>query len=164
MAEHGRRAHDHAQAVGRHAHEHAHGVLHKLQQHKPTGSQVVGFLTFLVAGGSLLFVGGLALTGTVITLILLTPVFIFFSPVLVPAGFFLFLALAGTLTAGGFAIAAVSAISWLYKYFKGRHPPGSEQIDYARTRIQDTASHVREKARDFAETMQGRAYEAAPSA
>ncbi|GFP90165.1 oleosin 16 kDa, partial [Phtheirospermum japonicum] len=33
--------------------------------------------------------------------------------------------------------------SWLYRYFRGFHPPGSDRFDYARTRIADTAEHVK---------------------
>ncbi|MCO5589268.1 hypothetical protein L7F22_043234 [Adiantum nelumboides] len=139
----------------RHAQENAHGFLHKLEQHKPTSSQVVGFLTLLTTASILLFLGGLAVAATVTTLVILTPLFIFFSPILVPAGFLLVLAFAATLTAGGFAIAAGSAIFWLYKYIKGRHPPGSDHVEYACARIHDTAAHMRGKARDLAGTIQG---------
>eukprot|EP00250_Pteridium_aquilinum_P022802 c25725_g1_i1 orf=80-544(-) len=150
-------AQEHAQAMARQAQEQAHGLLQKLQEHKPTSSQILGFLTFVAIAGLILFLGGLALS-------LLAPVLIFLSPVLVPVGFLLFFCTAGALVAGGFGVAVLSAVSWIYNYMKGRHPPGSDQVDHARDRIQDAAEQVRRKARDLASSLQSTAAEAAPGA
>lgn len=147
-----------------HPREQAQGMLQKIQEHSPTSSQVLGLFTLLTAGGILLFLGGLTVTGIVITLLLLTPVFILFSPILVPAGFVLFLCTGGILAAIAAGVTTISVISWIYNYFKGRHPPGAEQIDYARMRLQDTAEQMKHKARDITGAIQSKVQEAAPGA
>ncbi|MCO5578229.1 hypothetical protein L7F22_032067 [Adiantum nelumboides] len=145
------------QGLDRQAHKHAHGLMEKLHRHKPTSSQVVGFLTVVVGVGAVMVV-----------LAVLTPVLLLLSPVLVPVGIVMALCTAGALLAGGFCIAAFSAVSWIYHYFKGRHPPGSEHFDSARYRVQDVADDMRRKAREFAgsalHSSGGSGSEAAPGA
>ncbi|MCO5598102.1 hypothetical protein L7F22_052193 [Adiantum nelumboides] len=147
-------ARDQARHVGDQTREHAHGLFHRLKQHSPGPLGWLGIL----AGGAILA------TITVVSLVVLTPVFIFFSPILVPLGFVLFLCAAGLLTAGGAALATITAISWVYKYFKGRHPPGAERVDYAMRQLQETAEQVKHKARDMGGQVQSKAQEAAPGA
>jgi len=142
----------------------SHGVMQKIQDHTPNSTQILGFITLFVSGSILLILTGLTLTGTVIGLVVLTPVLIFFSPILVPVATVLFVAVGGFLSAGGFGLAALSAISWLYNYMKGRHPPGADQIDYARMRIADTASHVKDYAREYSGYLQSKIQDAAPGA
>eukprot|EP01018_Ginkgo_biloba_P009394 Gb_33169 [translate_table: standard] len=129
--------------------EQSHGLMHKIHQKAPSCYQILGLITLLTVGGVLLFMTGLTLTGTVIALVVSTPVFVFFSPILVPVGTVLVLAVAGFLTAGGFGVAALSALSWIYNYVKGRHPPGSDQLDYALRCIADTATHMGQRAREY---------------
>jgi len=141
-----------------------HGVIQKIQDHTPNPTQILGFITLFVSGAILLLLTGLTLTGTVIGLVVLTPVLIFFSPILIPVATVLFVAVAGFLSAGGFGLAALSAISWLYNYIKGRHPPGADQVDYARMRIADTASSVKDYAREYGGYLQSKIQDAAPGA
>ena len=107
---------------------------------------------------------GFTLTGAVVGLVFLTPVLIFFSPILIPVATVLFVAVAGFLSAGGFGLAVLSAISWLYNYIKGRRPPGADRIDYARMRIADTANHVKDYAREYSGYLQSKIQDAAPGA
>ena len=65
---------------------------------------------------------------------------------------------------GGFAAAGVAVLTWGYKYLRGGHPPGSERLDYARSRIADTAGHVKEYAREYGGYLSGRIKDAAPGA
>ncbi|MCO5601211.1 hypothetical protein L7F22_055330 [Adiantum nelumboides] len=125
--------------TGDQAREKAETLFQKIKRHGP------GPLGWI----ALLALGGMLATGTVITLIVLAPVFLFFSPILLPLGIILFLCTAGFLTAAGAAIATVVAISWVYRYFKGKHPPGADQMEYAMTRLHDTAEQVKHKARDL---------------
>ncbi|MCO5562444.1 hypothetical protein L7F22_016072 [Adiantum nelumboides] len=142
--------------------EEAEGMLERLRKHSPATSQVVGFFALLTTGGIALFLGGLAIAGIVITLVLLTPVFLFFSPILVPAGIILFLCVAGVLTVAGAGVTFLSVVSWLYNYFKGRHPPGADQFDHARRRAVETAEAAKHRARELGSQVQSKA--AAPSA
>ncbi|KAK9105594.1 hypothetical protein Scep_022438 [Stephania cephalantha] len=47
---------------------------------------------------------------------------------------------------------------------RGWRPPGSDRVDYARSRIADTASHVKDYAREYGGYLQSRVKDAAPSA
>jgi hypothetical protein len=106
----------------------AHELYYRAQQNAPTSRQILGLVTLLVAGGLLLLLGGLALTGTTITVLLATPVLIFFSPVLIPLAVVAFFIIGGLLGASTFGVAVVSAISWAYNYYKGRHPFGADRV------------------------------------
>ncbi|CAL0327316.1 unnamed protein product [Lupinus luteus] len=99
--------------------------------------QTIKFLTAAAIGVSLILLSGLILTGTVIGLIIATPLLVLFSPILVPAG--------------GCGVAAVAALSWIYNYVAGKHPLGADSIDYAREVIADKARDVKEKAKDYAQ-------------
>lgn len=82
----------------------------------------------------------------------------------VPAGTLVFIVTAGFLSVCGFGVALVAALSWMYRYFRGLHPPGSDRVDYARTRIYDTASHVKDYAREYGGYLQSKVKDAAPGA
>jgi hypothetical protein len=106
----------------------AHQLYYQAQQNAPNSRQILGLVTLLLAGGLLLLLGGLALTGTTITALLATPVLIFFSPILIPLAVVAFFTIGGLLGAGTFGVAVLSAISWAYNYYKGRHPFGADQV------------------------------------
>ncbi|CAM6020091.1 unnamed protein product [Sphagnum balticum] len=133
----------------------AHQLYYRAQQNAPTSRQILGLVTLLVAGGLLLLSGGLALAGTTITVLLATPVLILFSPVLIPLAVVAFFTIGGLLGAGTFGVAVLSAISWAYNYYKGRHPLGADQIDEVRHRLSDTASQIKEKAREYGSEAKG---------
>ena len=105
---------------------------------------------------------GLTLTRTVVGLVFLTPVLIFFSPILIPMAIVLFVVVAGFLYAGGFGLVSLSTISWLYNYIKGRRPPSADRIDYARMRIADTANHVKDYAREYSGYLHSKIQDVAP--
>ncbi|KAI3942201.1 hypothetical protein MKW98_003800 [Papaver atlanticum] len=136
-------------------------ILKRIQEHAPNSTQVVGLLTLVISGGILLFLTGLTLTATVMGLIFFTPLIILSSPIWVPAGT-VFIAIAGFLFMTGVSLLAVC--SWMYKYFRGRHPPGSDRVDYARSRIADTASHMKDYAREYGGYLQSKVKDAAPGA
>ncbi|XAR66093.1 hypothetical protein NMG60_11012173 [Bertholletia excelsa] len=117
---------------------------------QPTRShQVVKAATAVTAGGSLLVLSGLTLAGTVIALALASPLLVIFSPVLVPAAITVCLLVTGFLASGGFGVAALSVLSWIYRYVTGKHPPGSEQLDQARMKLATKAREMKEKAEQF---------------
>ncbi|CAJ1944336.1 unnamed protein product [Sphenostylis stenocarpa] len=138
--------------------------LRKLQDRAPNSSHLAGILTLLVTASVLLLLAGLTLTGTVLGLIFFTPLIIISSPVWVPASTLLFLITAGFLSVCGFGVALIAALSWIYRYFRGLHPPGSDHVDYARSRIYDTASHVKDYAREYGGYLQSKVKDAAPGA
>ncbi|GLJ34512.1 hypothetical protein SUGI_0694100 [Cryptomeria japonica] len=140
------------------------GVMGRINENAPNSTQVLGFVTLFVSGAILLFLTGLTVAGTMVGMVLLTPLLILFSPILIPVGTVLFVAAACLFSAGGFGLAVFSVLSWMYNYLRGRHPPGSDQIDYARMRIADTASHVKDYAREYGGYLQGKVQDAAPGA
>ncbi|XP_058086138.1 oleosin L-like [Magnolia sinica] len=114
------------------------------QPNGPRSRQLVKAATAVAIGGSLLVLSGLTLAATVIGLTVATPVLVIFSPVLVPAAITVFLLLAGFMSSGGFGVAAVSVLSWIYKYVTGKHPPGADQLEQARMRLASKARDMKE--------------------
>ncbi|XP_058082614.1 oleosin G-like [Magnolia sinica] len=138
--------------------------LRRFHGQTPNSTQVVGFLTLIISGGILLLLTGLTLTATVLALIFFTPLIILSSPIWVPAGTVLFIAIAGFLWMCTMAFVALAGVSWTYKYVRGWHPPGSDRVDYARSRIADTASHMKDYAREYSGYLQSKVKDAAPGA
>ncbi|KAI4351273.1 hypothetical protein L6164_005649 [Bauhinia variegata] len=110
--------------------------------------QMVKAATAVTAGGSLLVISGLILAATVIGLTVATPLFVIFSPVLVPAVITVALVSLGFLTSGGFGVAAITVLSWIYRYVTGKHPAGSDQLDIARHKLTGKARELRDYGRD----------------
>lgn len=84
----------------------------------PSTSQVIALATLVPLGASLLILAGLTLTVTVIGLAIATPLFVFFSPVLVPAALIIGISVAGVLTSGAFGITSLSSFAWLASYLR----------------------------------------------
>ncbi|KAM7483051.1 hypothetical protein LguiB_007634 [Lonicera macranthoides] len=139
-------------------------LIHKLHHNTPNSTQFTRLLTPIISGGILLLLTGLTITATILGLIFFTPLILFSSPIWVPVGTVLFVAISGFLSIFGFGVAGAAALSWTYRYFKGFHPPGSDRVDYARSRIYDTASHVKDYAREYGEFFQSKVKDAAPGA
>ncbi|XP_008798606.1 oleosin 16 kDa [Phoenix dactylifera] len=116
--------------------------------------QAARFVTAGAMGVGLLVLSGLTLTGTVIGLVVATPLLVIFSPILVPAAAAAALVAAGLLLSGGFGVAAVSALVWIYNYVTGKHPPGADRLDAARAALA-------RKARDYGHYVQTKTQEAA---
>ncbi|OAY59298.1 hypothetical protein MANES_01G021400v8 [Manihot esculenta] len=106
----------------------------------------------------------ITVTVAVLGLIFLTPLIIVSSPIWLPVGIVLFLTVAGFLSICGVGVAVVGGLSWLYRYYRGMNPPGSDRFDYARSRIFDTASHVKDYAREYGGYLQSKVKDAAPGA
>ncbi|RXH94370.1 hypothetical protein DVH24_024054 [Malus domestica] len=107
--------------------------LRKLQGHAPNSTQLFSFLTLLVFGVILLLLTGLTVTATVLGLVICTPIIIISSPIWVPLGAILVLTVGFFVFMCGFGAATVAGLSWMYRYFKGMHSPGSDRVDYARS-------------------------------
>ncbi|GFZ12012.1 hypothetical protein Acr_23g0003970 [Actinidia rufa] len=86
----------------------------------PTKTQILAVVTGLPVGGGLLLLAGITLAGTLLSLAVTTPLFVIFSPILVPAGLTVALAVAGFLTSGAFGITALSSLSWIINNYVRR--------------------------------------------
>ncbi|XP_010548141.1 PREDICTED: oleosin 1-like [Tarenaya hassleriana] len=135
-------------------------LLRQLRSHGPTSAQLFGFLAFFISGGILLFLTGVTVTASVLGFIAFLPLIIISSPVWVPV----VVLVGGFLTVAGSIVGTAAVVSWTYRYLRGMHPVGSDQVDYARTRIYDTAAHVKDYAREYGGYLQSRVKDAAPGA
>lgn len=138
--------------------------LQTLHEHAPNSIQLIGLLTLLITGSILLLLSGLTVAGAVLGLIFFAPLIVVSCPIWVPVGTVLFIVVAGFLSMCGFGVVVIAVFSWMYRYFQGLQPPGSYQIDYARNRIYDTASHVKDYAREYGGYLQSKVKDAAPGA
>ncbi|XP_068316380.1 oleosin 1-like [Pyrus communis] len=102
--------------------------------------------TAVAVGGSLFVLSGLVLAGTVIALAIATPLMVIFSPVLVPAVITLSLIIMGFLTSGGFGVASVTVLTWIYRYVTGKQLPGADQLDSARHKLAGKAREMKDRA------------------
>lgn len=141
-----------------------HALLRQLHHRAPNSTQVVGLLTLVISGAIILLLTGVTLTGTVACLVFFGPIILLVSPIWFPVAAVIFMAIAGFLSVCGFGVAAAAGATWLYRYFSGRHPVGSDRVDYARSRIADTASQMKDYAREYGGYLQSRVKDAAPGA
>ncbi|KAJ9168266.1 hypothetical protein P3X46_019814 [Hevea brasiliensis] len=135
--------------------------LSQLVRDPPRSSHpTVKFLTAAMRGATFLLLSALTLTGTVIALIVSTPILVLCSPVLVPAGIVVFLVTTGFFFSGGCGLMAIMALTWMYNYLTGKHPPGADKLDYARGQIPRKAHDMKERAKEYGQYVQQKAQEA----
>ncbi|XP_074558275.1 oleosin-like [Curcuma longa] len=136
------------------------GFLRRLHQRAlPTSTQkLIGLLALLTSGGILL-----SLT-CALTLVFLGPAVLLTSPIWVPPVAIAFLVTSVAVPACAFAAAGVAGAAWVYRYAKGWRPAGCDRVDYARSRIAETASHVKHRAREYGGYKKSSTKDAAPGA
>lgn len=134
--------------------------IREIFQKGPTKSQVVAVVTLFPVGAVLLLLAGLTLTGTLISLTVTAPLFVIFSPILVPATLLIAFAVTGFLTSGAFGIIALSAISWIVNFLRSmRVGTLAEQMDRAKLRAQEAAGYVGQRTKELGQAIQTRAHE-----
>ncbi|KAM7479867.1 hypothetical protein LguiA_028080 [Lonicera macranthoides] len=135
-------------------HPAASSLKQTIQEKGPSTSQVLAVVTLFPLGGVLLFLAGITLAGTLIGLMVATPIFIICSPVLVPAALTIGLAVTGFLTSGAFGITALSSLSWIINYFRGMRGSLPDQLEHTKRRVQDTTGQAAQRAKDVAQRTQ----------
>ncbi|XP_022993105.1 oleosin 18.2 kDa-like [Cucurbita maxima] len=136
------------------------GGRHTDQQHQgPSASKILAVVTLVPVGGTLLGLSGLTLAATLFGLAVSTPVFLLFSPVIVPAAVAICLAIAAFMTSGVFGLTALSSLSWVYRYIRGATGTVPEQMDMAKRRMQEMAGYVGQKTKEAGQEVQSRAQE-----
>ncbi|MED6207271.1 hypothetical protein PIB30_034175 [Stylosanthes scabra] len=133
------------------------GVKTLFPEKGPSTSQILAILAGIPIGGTLLLLSGLSLLGTLIGLAIATPVFIFFSPVIVPAAITIALAVTGILTAGACGLTGLMSLSWIISYIRQVHGTVPEQLDSAKQRVADMADYVGQKTKDAGQEIQNKA-------
>ncbi|KAE8736479.1 protein FON2 SPARE1-like [Hibiscus syriacus] len=134
--------------------------LQRIQAHAPNSAQLPLFVTASI----LLIFTGVTVTVASLGFILLMPLILISSPIWFPVGSVLLIVSAGFFSACGFGVLSVAGLCWMFRYFRGMHPPGSDRVDYARSRIYDTASHVKDYAIEYGGYLQSKVKDAAPGA
>ncbi|XP_021892042.1 oleosin S2-2-like [Carica papaya] len=102
-----------------------------------TATQILAVVTLLPVGGTLLALAGLTLAGSVIGLLVTTPLFIIFSPVLVPATIVVGLAVTAFLASGMFGLTGLSSLSWVLSCIRQKAP---QQLEQAKRRMHEAAA------------------------
>ncbi|XP_011019556.1 PREDICTED: oleosin 1-like [Populus euphratica] len=126
---------------------------------QPISRKAVKFMTAGTIGAALLVLSGLTLTGTVIALVVATPVLVLSSPILVPAVIVVFLVTSGFFFSSGCGLAAIMVSLWIYNYVTGKHPPGADKLDYARGRISETAKDMKDRAKESGQNVRQKVQE-----
>lgn len=135
------------------------GVKTLLPERGPSAQQVMALLAGLPVGGTLLALAGITLVGTFIALALATPVFLIFSPVLVPTAIVIGGAVLAIMTSGAFGLTGLSSLSWVMNLFRQSTPSVHDQMEMAKRRMQDMADFVGQKTKDVGQGIQNTAHE-----
>ncbi|XP_052190855.1 oleosin H1-like [Diospyros lotus] len=127
----------------------------------PSAGELLVVLALLPVGGSLLGLAGITLVGSLIGLAVVTPLFVIFSPVLVPAAIGVFLAVAGVLTSGALGVTGLSSLAWVANCLRQASASMPQQLDEAKRRMQDMAVHMGQKTKEAGQATQNKVQEAA---
>ncbi|XP_030521770.1 oleosin H2-like [Rhodamnia argentea] len=122
----------------------------------PSTVQVLTVVTLVPLGGVLLLLAGLTFAGALIGLAVAAPLFVLFSPVLIPAALTIGLAVVGFLTSGAFGITGLASLTWMLRRMRELLP---EQVEPAKRKMQDTAGHLGYRTKDVGQTIQEKAHD-----
>ena len=124
-------------------------------QHRqgPPASKVLAVLTMIHVGGGLLALACITLVGTLIGLTVTTPLFILFSPVLVPAALLIGFAVTSILASGALGLTGFRSLSRVARYVR----PGG-YLDQAKRRMQDMAGYVGQRTKEVDREIQRKAH------
>ncbi|KAK4257037.1 hypothetical protein QN277_006681 [Acacia crassicarpa] len=129
------------------------------RQHTPPAStsQVLALALLAPLSAFLLFLSAITLTGNVVGIALSTPLFVIFSPVLLPAALLIGSAVAGFLTSAAFGLTSVASFTWMANHL--RRARLSEQLEYAKHSAQDTISHAAQSLKETGEGVLRKGHE-----
>lgn len=137
----------------------------------PSVSQILATLGGIFVGGTLLLLASVSFFLSLVGLAIVTPLFILFSPILVPAVLTIGLAVAAVLTADACGLTGLISLSWVARYIKVVQETVPEQVDSVKWRLADVAGYVGQKTKDVGEKtkevgqdIQNKAHEAKRSA
>ncbi|GFY83118.1 hypothetical protein Acr_02g0013580 [Actinidia rufa] len=99
-------------------HQHRYEGGFKAKRAGPPASKILAVLSLLPVGGTLLGLAGVTLVATLVGLAVATPLFLVFSPVLIPTAAALDLAVAGFIVSGAFGLTGLTSMSWVAKQFR----------------------------------------------
>ncbi|KAL6007105.1 hypothetical protein ACLOJK_032601 [Asimina triloba] len=114
--------------------------------------QIIAVLTLLPIGGILLTLSGLTFAGAAIGLVVTTPLFLLFSPVLVPTIITIALSLAGFLASGAFGLVGLSSLSRIANYLCRARP-----VESVKHQMLNAAGQMGQRMKDVEEAIQSKA-------
>ncbi|CAG7881906.1 unnamed protein product [Brassica rapa] len=150
---------------------HAHQVqVHPLRQQEggikvvypqsgPSSTQVLAVIAGVPVGGTLLTLAGLTLAGSVIGLMLAFPLFLIFSPVIVPAAFVIGLAMTGFMASGAIGLTGLSSMSWVLNHIRRVRERMPDELEEAKQRLADMAEYVGQRTKDAGQTIEEKAHD-----
>ncbi|KAK7271653.1 hypothetical protein RJT34_27731 [Clitoria ternatea] len=113
-----------------------------------SATQIIAILAGVPIGGMLLFLASASLIVSLVGLAVVTPLFILFSPVLVPAAITIGLAVAGILASEACGLMGLMSFSWVMNYIRQTQGTVPEQLDSAKRCMADMAGYVGQKTKD----------------
>ncbi|KAL6894440.1 hypothetical protein ACP4OV_008538 [Aristida adscensionis] len=131
-----------------------------IQDKSPSASQALTVATLFPLGGLLLLLSGLTLAGSVVGLAVATPLFLLFSPVLVPAALLIGMAVTGFLTSGALGLGGLSSLTCLANTARQVFQRTPDYVEEARLRVADAAAHAGHKTVQAGHAIQNKAQEA----
>ncbi|XP_057947857.1 oleosin H2-like [Malania oleifera] len=126
----------------------------------PSAAQVLAVVALVPLGAALLFLAGLTLVGSLVALAAATPLFLIFSPVLLPAAVVIGLAVFSFLVSGALGLTGLSSLSSFFDFVREARATLPGQLDRAKIRMQEMAGQVGQKTREMSQTVQSMAHEA----
>ncbi|CAI8594538.1 unnamed protein product [Vicia faba] len=117
----------------------------------PSLSQILATLGGIFVGGTLLLLASVSFFVSLVGLTITTPLFILFSPILVPAVLTIGLAVAAVLTADACGLTGLISLSWVARYIRVVQETMPEQVDSFKGRLADVAGYVGQKTKDVGE-------------
>ncbi|KAJ4820106.1 Oleosin [Rhynchospora pubera] len=127
----------------------------------PTRSQAIAVAILFPTGGFLLTLSGLALTASVVGMGLLAPVFLLFSPVLVPAALLMALVVTGFLTSGALGLGGLSSLACFARAARDLVTKAPETIEQSKRKMAEAAGAAGQKAKEVAQALPSKAQEVA---
>ncbi|XP_020228887.1 oleosin 5 [Cajanus cajan] len=147
--------HDHARTNSTHRQEGA-SFMKFLPEMSLSTSQVLMLLAGASIGGMLLLLAGLSLIVSLVGLMIAVPLFILFSPVLVPAASVIGIAVTSIIAAGTCGLMGLVTFTWMVNYLR-RVMVTPEQ---AKRRIAEMAGHVKQKTKEAGQDIETKAQDA----
>ncbi|XP_008801946.2 oleosin 18 kDa-like [Phoenix dactylifera] len=132
------------------------GLRGFLPEKGPSKSQVLTVVAVFPIGGLLLVLSGVTLTASVVGLAITTPLFLLFSPVLVPAAIAIGLAVIGFLASGAFGLTGLSSLSCFMEEARRLVSKAPNQLEQVRQRTAEAVGHVGQRTKEATQGMQGR--------
>jgi hypothetical protein len=135
------------------------GMQSQQQKRGSSTGKILAVVTLLPVGGTLLCLAGLTLMGTIIGLLVAAPVFLLFSPVLVPAAIVICLAVTAFITSGACGLTGLSSLSWVTNYLRQATGSVPEQLDQAKRRMAEMGEYLGQKTKEAGQDIQHKAQE-----